>query len=321
MADTAPPKKRKRAEGFRLNAKNLFLTWPKNDADAGVVTNNLLQRFGEDNVSYVCVSTEEHEDGTPHLHALVCLKNKCDIKDAHNLDEVGGGKHGNYQAAKNVRDVFNYVRKGGEFVEKGTPPVKPNESKSRMIANHLLEGKSLASAIEMDPGFCLLHLRAIQSFQMEVANMEKKKRIRPPPLCYSLKGTLIEVGFARHFKQKQYWIWGAPNTGKTSFIQCLELAGFLGYQIPTNDDHCEWENGVYDFAYIDEFHGQLSITFLNQFLQGTLLRMNVKGRSVTKMDNIPVFILSNFPPERAWKNIQLVSQHSLLERLHIIFMG
>lgn len=324
MADSTggPPKKRLRKENsFRLNAKNLFLTWPKNDADAGVVTNNLLEHFGADNVSYLCVSTEDHEDGTPHLHALVCLKNKVDIKNAATLDEIGGGKHGNYQSAKNVRNVLEYVKKGGNFVEHGTCPVKANETKCRMIASQLLEGADLDKVIETDPGFALLHLRAIMMFKHQVDQMKMKKREKPSPLSYSFYGHMIEIGFSREFKQKQYWIWGGPNTGKTSFINDLGVHGFLGYQIPTNDDHVEWENGTYDFAYIDEFHGQLSITFLNQFLQGSLLKMNVKGRSAIKRENIPVFILSNFPPDRAWKNISDVSLNALLSRLHIIFTG
>lgn len=319
MADSVPPKKRKR--DFRLNAKNLFLTWPKNDCDPAQVCQNLIKHFGLDNMSYVCVSQEEHEDGSPHLHALVCLKKKCDITSAVNLDKIGGGKHGNYQAAKNIKDVHDYVKKGGNFVEHGSCPVKPNETKSKAAAQALLQGKDLESVIEMDPGFALLHLRTIKDFQNEVIMMKRKKRTKPPPLIYSAWGYQIEIGLPRVFKQKQYWIYGNPNTGKTSFINDLTLSGFNGYQIPINDDHCEWDDDSYDFAYIDEFHGQLSITFLNQFLQGSELKMNVKGRSTYKRKNIPTFILSNFSPDQAWKNVHNVSLDSLKTRVHIIYTG
>lgn len=319
MADSVPPKKRKRE--FRLNCKNLFLTWPKNDCDPAQVCQNLINHFGVDKMSYVCVSQEDHEDGTPHLHALVCLKQKCDITSATNLDKIGGGKHGNYQSARNVIQVHDYVKKGGTFIEHGSCPVKPNETKSKAAAQALLAGKPLEHVIEMDPGFALLHLRTIKEFSNEVQMMKLKKKPKPPPLTYSAWGHLIEIGYPREFKQKQYWIWGSPNTGKTSFINDLLLSGFNGYQIPLNDDHCEWEDGVYDFAYVDEFHGQLSITFLNQFLQGSALKMNVKGRSTYKRTNIPTFILSNFSPDRAWKNVSAVSLDSLNTRLHIIYTG
>lgn len=320
MAQSEAPKKRKRPE-FRLNCKNLFLTWPKNNCDPCQVCQNLIQHFGVDNMTYVCVSQEEHEDGSPHLHALVCLKKKCNITSAANLDKIGGGKHGNYQSAKNVKDVHDYVKKGGLFFEHGSCPVKPNETKSKLVAVALLSGKGLEHVIEMDPGFSLLHLRTIKEFQNEVKMMNLKKKTKPPPLIYSAWGHQIEIGLPREFKQPQYWIWGSPNTGKTSFINDLTLHGFTGYQIPLNDDHCEWDDDLYDFAYVDEFHGQLSITFLNQFLQGSALKMNVKGRSTYKRVNIPTFILSNFSPETAWKNVSPVSLHSLKTRLHILYTG
>nr|QTE03411.1 MAG: putative replication-associated protein [Phoenicopteridae CRESS-DNA-virus sp.] len=315
MADSGQPAEP--ARKFRLNAKNLFLTWPKNDVDAGEAMNKLMERFGADNISYVCISTEEHEDGTPHLHALVCLKSKCDIKSAQDLDMVTG-KHGNYQSARNVRNTLEYVKKGGQFIEKGICPVTNNDGIFNRAAKRLKEGEPLESLAETDPGFFLQHKRKLEEYVTYLDQQKQRKIDPPPPICYKTWNHSIEVGYPREFKQKQYWIYGPPNTGKTSLILDLLNCGFRGFQIPTNNDFTGWDDKSIDFAYIDEFRGQLTTTWLNEFLQGTPLKLNTKYGMATKKKNIPVFILSNFKPEDAFKNVLLQSLQPFLERVFVI---
>lgn len=302
---------------FRLNAKNLFLTWPKNNVDAGTILNRITDKFGIDNISYVCVSEEEHEDGSPHLHAVVCLKKPCDIRNVATLDEVGG-KHGNYQSARNVKQVFDYVRKGGNFVEKGTPPQVCLQKKSDLFAQSLRSGSSLEQVEELDPAYFMLNLKKLTEYQTFIAMKKQKMLQRPCPLVHTEWKTSFEVGFSRTFKQKQYWIHGPPNTGKTSFILNLIQHGFRGFIIPTNNDFADWDDNAYDFAYIDEFKGALTIQFLNEFLQGSPMRLNAKFGSRQKNINIPVFILSNFEPAQVFQNVQPVSLNSLLCRIHVI---
>lgn len=302
---------------FRLNAKNLFLTWPKNNVDSGTILNRIMEKFGVDNVSYVCVSEEEHADGSPHLHAVVCLKKPCDIRNVATLDEVGG-KHGNYQSARNVKDVYEYVRKGGNFKEQGTPPQICMQKKSDTFAQSLRSGSSLEQVEEMDPAYFMLHQRAIKEYQTFCVMKKLKSTPRPPPLLINQWKNSFELGFSREFKQKQYWIYGKPNTGKTTFILDIIHSGFKGYIIPTNNDHADYDDNAYDFAYIDEFKGSLTIQFLNEFLQGSPMKLNAKFGSRQKNRNIPVFILSNFPPEEVYQNVGEISMNALLTRIHVI---
>lgn len=302
---------------FRLNAKNLFLTWPKNDVDSGTVLNKIVETFGMDNVSYVCVSEEEHEDGSPHLHAVVCLKKPCDVRNVKTLDDIGG-KHGNYQSARNVKDVYTYVRKGGKFVEHGTPPKICVEKISETVAQSLRNGGSLDSVEEMDPAYFMLHQRQIKEYAQFVEMKKRKTAPKPPPLFYNSWGYCFELGVPREFKQKQYWICGPPNTGKTSMIMSFLDTGFRGFIIPTNNDFAEWDDDGYDFAYIDEFKGSLTIQFLNEFLQGSPMMLNAKFGSRSKKKNIPVFIISNFEPQQVYQNVNQVSMQALLTRIQII---
>lgn len=311
MTDAAEKRK------FRLNAKNLFLTWPKNDLDSGVIMNKLTDLFGMDNINYVCVSEEEHADGSPHLHALVCLKKPCDIRDVKKLDEAGG-KHGNYQSTRNVKDVFNYVRKNGKFVEYGTPPAICKGKITDLVAQHLREGGSLDSAEEMAPAFVMLNLPKLQTYCTFLATKRLKTMPRRCPLLINNWGKTFEIGFPRKFKEKQYWIYGEPNTGKTTFIEDLKQHGFRGYQIPKNGYYNDWTDDAFDFAYIDEFKGQISITFLNEWLQGSEMKLPGRYMDNTKKQNIPTFILSNFDVINCYKNVTFSEVEPLILRLHII---
>lgn len=313
MADTNEPKRK-----FRLNAKNLFLTWPKNATDPQTCMESLITQFGADNVSYVCVSQEEHKDGDPHLHALVCLKQKCDIKNAGELNFAAGHKQGNYQSTRKVKDVYNYVRKGGKFVEHGVFPQTDSEKKSTLIATAIRNGQSLEQVEEMDPGYFMIHLRVLTNYQQFVSRKKQKETLPRPPLIMSRWKTLFEIGFPRVHKQKQYWICGPPNSGKTSLILTLLEEGFRGFEIPTNNDFSLYSDHTYDFAYIDEFKGALTLQFLNLWLEGSTQTLNYKGGSYQKKQNLTTFILSNLSPNEVYKNVTQQEINALYSRLFIV---
>lgn len=307
-----------RPRKFRLNAKNLFLTWPRNNVDSGTILNRIMEMFGPDNVSYVCVAEEEHEDGTPHLHAVVCLKKPCDVRNVATLDAVGG-KHGNYQSARNVKDVYTYVRKGSKFVEHGVPPQICIGKKSDAIAQSIKRGETLDSVEEMDPGYFMSNLTKIQQYHQWT--QVKKLRLAPslPPYVIRQWKTTFEIGMERVFKQKQYYLYGPPNTGKTSFILDLMQQGYRGFQIPLNNDFTMYNDESYDFCYLDEFKGQLPMTFLNEFLQGSPMCLNCKFGMRQKKKNLPTFILSNFDLYSAYKNSEKTAVDTLACRLEIVY--
>ncbi len=89
---------------FRLNAKNIYLTFPTCDVTATVAMASLM-RMMQDKIKYAIISTELHEDGTPHLHLLIQMIDKCNIRRADYLDTITG-KHGNYQVFFNLISCF-----------------------------------------------------------------------------------------------------------------------------------------------------------------------------------------------------------------------
>lgn len=61
------------------------------------------------------VATENHQDGTPHIHAFVKFQNKVEWK-AGKFDLLGGLYKGDYKCAKSWSAVQAYCKKGGNFI-------------------------------------------------------------------------------------------------------------------------------------------------------------------------------------------------------------
>lgn len=104
---------------FRINARNLFLTYPNCGAKQECFT-FLKRRFDAD-LRYLLVAQETHESGEPHLHAVVCLSRKINITGASSLDF--NGHHGDYKAARDLAASITYCKKDDPVpLTYGQPP-------------------------------------------------------------------------------------------------------------------------------------------------------------------------------------------------------
>lgn len=103
----APP----RMTGFRINARNYFLTYPQ----CAELPENLLSWLVDQNETLLTchVVQETHESGDFHLHALLRFEKKKDIRNAAFFDF--NGSHPNIQACKNVGKSLSYLKKEGEL--------------------------------------------------------------------------------------------------------------------------------------------------------------------------------------------------------------
>lgn len=91
---------------FRINAKSFFITYPQ-----CTKTKEEVKAFLESKapLAYYLIGRELHEDGNPHIHAVVTYKKKLNVKSNRyfDLDEF----HPNVQAAKNMAALKNYITK------------------------------------------------------------------------------------------------------------------------------------------------------------------------------------------------------------------
>lgn len=94
---------------FRLSCKSFFLTYPHCDAKAEVFKFLTTQKL----VPVYCkVAQEQHQDGSPHLHALIVYGSRRDISSSRSFDF--GIFHPNI-----ARTLFN--DKADEYISKSDP--------------------------------------------------------------------------------------------------------------------------------------------------------------------------------------------------------
>lgn len=106
---------------FRVQYKNIFLTYAQSDLDNDALADFLVEKLDSFDPLYVVVSRELHEDGNPHHHALIQLGTKPNITNAEYFDFEG--RHPNIQRAPRtgatISQTRDYVIKDGQFVERG----------------------------------------------------------------------------------------------------------------------------------------------------------------------------------------------------------
>lgn len=103
---------------FRISAYTAFLTYPQSGIlDKGELMTYLLS-LGD--VEYCCVAAEKHQDGSPHLHAVIKYVKKINTTNPRYFD--CGGNHPDYQKVINFTKSVVYIQKDGDFVEHGVLP-------------------------------------------------------------------------------------------------------------------------------------------------------------------------------------------------------
>lgn len=299
----------------QLRAKRFILTFPQNSTSKETVLERLLLKFPEE-VENAIVAQEKHSDGEPHLHCLISFKErKC--LPMNGFDFLAD-KHGNYQPVHSFVKSVEYVTKDKDYVSHNIDPVAfldKKTPKSEKIAKLCQEGKTLSEIDEEHSGFVLNNKRKIQEY-IQFQKEKKQREIPVEPREYIIDEFFtLKIGTPLPFRSKQLYLYGEPGIGKTTLIRKL-CEKHRGFCIPTNNDFQHYDDDLYDFAFIDEFKGQLTVQFLNQFLDGQRLPLNTKGSTTIKNKNIPVIILSNHNLCNVYKSETYID--SLVDRLHII---
>lgn len=323
---------------FRINCKRLFITFPQTD----MLKEDAAQRIKDNPKTKSCifvVAQENHKDGNTHLHVYLENPKNFNFTDPNYFDFIAS-KHGNIQKVRSKEAVIAYVCKDGNYVchqilphaiiqkikeQQEKKRKRESSTKSHKIFEYLKNGNTYQDLLKNEElgSFLVLHgndvKRLAHDFQV-LKEKEERERIKPQYCHFVINDMEYDMLVNLPFKSKQFWIWGSANVGKSTFIRKLEDVGLRGFEIPTNNDFAEWEDDRYDFAYIDEFKGQLTIQFLNMFLQGS--KMRLPGKYVIggklKNKNVPIFILSNYTPEEVYHKKSARDLEPLLTRLRII---
>jgi len=189
-------------------------------------------------------------------------------------------------------------------------------------------GMSLEEVRKHNQGFFLHNKRKIEEYAAYMSVMKKRKEKEEwvPPDLTGLTDSDLQIGTwltenikkHRMFKAPQLFIHGPRNYGKTTLIEYLEKSLSI-YHVSLTEDFYDGFDNDYDLVVIDEFKGQKTIQWMNEFLQGSPMRLRVKGSQYMKEKNVPVIILSNFPLYSCYPKAHLDNRLDTLEcRLLIV---
>lgn len=271
---------------------------------------------------------ELHEDGEPHLHIVVSFEKPLDVRKPDFFDCIGE-KHGNYQVARNEKDVLNYVKKYDQepLIMGELPDGRTKMNKVTVEIDKLVkEGATTEQLVETYGSFLLLHFKQVQSYMSVVRKINQDKQLKPwvkfdmesvsdlATLCI-MDWCNENIKRSRFLKQRQLFIHGRTNLNKTRFF-VEHLKPHLRVYYPAHENFFnDYEDGAYDLILFDEFERKRysEITFFNQIFDGSSCRLRTKGGTVQKNDNLPVIVISNFSFSENFG--QMYNKESLQSRL------
>lgn len=303
----APKNSTTATKKFRLQGKRLFLTYPQCSLSKEDALKHLLSlSFME--IKGAIVAQESHADGHKHLHIALFLEERLCVRDPRKLD-LEQSSHGNYQILKSVKGTLKYLQKEDKealiYGELPTFSKEDRELKSTKVAKMILGGSSLDEVNEKDPGYFLLNKRKVEEYQSWVTSKKRKELLRKCQFPFQYTGpdlaTQDIVGWlntnlfcVRPFKSMQLFLSGPANCLKTSLVLSLEKYLMI-YHMPLVEDFLDGYNDEdYDLVVLDEFKGQKTIYFLNEWLQGSTMTFRKKGSQGVKRKNIAMIIISNY---------------------------
>ncbi|AUM61809.1 Rep [uncultured virus] len=309
--DPVPPVEEKKKK-FRMNCKNFFLTFPQCPTTKEVAQSRIKEKWPE---AKTLVCQELHQDGQPHLHCLLQFEKPLNIKRSDFFDFIGG-QHGKYEPARNIRNSVKYITKKGDFVTNGINVeaiLEKKNPKVEEVCKEIVGGSSLSDIRKDYPGFYMMHKRKLAEFEVDIL-MERTKKEKKTWVEFSEENIagmsyqnqkiarwINENLFKpREFKQKQLYIYGPKNLGKSTLIMQLESYAMI-YWMPASEDFYDlYDDNLYDLIVLDEFRAQKTIQQLNLWLQGSTMPLRKKGSQGLKKKNLPMIILSNYSLEECY---------------------
>lgn len=304
-----------------LKLKNLAITFPQNDTDKEVVLQRIKELY-KSKLKHAIVGAELHKDGGKHLHCLIMLNTDNHRHYFRDLDKLAG-KRGDYKPTRSCKSWAKYCIKDGDFTTfphnwdaKGYAATKDKKTsaKSVLVATAILEGTSNAELARHPEyrGYFLEKKQKIEQYRSFIQELETHQDKYPffipvtDPL-ENVNDSIIAAWLAKNIRkprplrQRQLWIFGKTEMGKTSLLinlaKMLKVFHFPIYTFP----FVEGFNNQFELIVFEEFSGGVPINFLNQFVDGSPIGINKKGSYVMKRKNIPVIVLSNLSIEEVYE--------------------
>lgn len=172
---------------FELNARHYFLTYPHTDLEPSDYLEFCIPNLPtETTVAHYTIAREEHEDGSPHIHALLSFESKLRIRspDFFNVvDYTGEERHPNIAVAPKtyatwLANHIRYCKKDGNFISS-----HPSDSRSKwgaitQFAKEATDAESfMQRVLDEDPRTGFIYYDQI---------LRTYERLRPEPPMHQL---------------------------------------------------------------------------------------------------------------------------------------
>jgi len=291
---------------FRMDAKNFFLTYPQCSLTKEFVCSELRKLLGDKLNGLIVCEEDHHQEEGKHLHALALCNRRINIRNSRYFDIVA--HHGDYKVARDVKASVIYIKKDKNFLEWGIvpqyfPQTKAERHKGSISAEiweDLQRGMKFHDLFIKYGKFCVLHLRQLQVMYNEYTTIVTTPKPWLGLLELSYEGAWKEiatwintnVGKERPHGQMQLFICGTTGLGKS--WMAIQLSNyFKTYWAPNTETYWDGISNETQLVVFDEFNTTHTITFLNQFLDGTPMNVKVKGAQFHKTSNPAMIILAN----------------------------
>lgn len=268
-------------------------------------------------VEWAMVAREKHADGSNHLHLLVCLKKKVNIKRADALDFIGG-KHGNYQSARNCVDIVKYLMKEGNYICHGFDAeqyVRDCKGKKRgraftEAAEFIKDGGTIADID--DQGFVCEHLGKLTAYKLWWDSFHPRHRVHG----WSPRVIIL---WGRTGLGKSHWVLRGPG------VVAEGAAAESVWQFPVQrPNQCWWDGYAGErLLLMDDYNPK---TMQVQDLLKVCDKYPLKGlpvKSVTggvTADWTEVVFTSNIDPKLWWPKLAQATWDAFYRRVHIRYV-
>nr|UMP08212.1 replication associated protein [Bean golden yellow mosaic virus] len=249
---------------FRVQSKNYFLTYPRCSIPKEEALSQLQKIHTATNKKFIKVCEERHENGEPHLHALIQFEGKFVCTNKRLFDLVSSTRsthfHPNIQGAKSSSDVKKYIDKDGVTIEWGQFQVDGRSARGgQQSANDsyakALNADSIESALtilkEEQPKDYVLHNHNIRSNLERIFVKAPEPWVPPFPLSSFINVPVVMQEWvedyfgrgsaARPERPISIIVEGDSRTGKTMWARSLGPHNYLS-------GHLDFNSRVYSNA-------------------------------------------------------------------------